>query len=312
MANMTGTTQVGPAVDVYYDRVLLARARPYQIHSIAAQRRALPGNNTDTMKFRRYSAMTTATTPLSEGVSPAGQSINKTDITVTLEQFGDYVTITDKIQYIIEDRILNESMDLLGQQMGESVDELTRTVLEAAASADNCSEGVNGNTPTELTFADIQRQVKILLGHSAKMFVPQITASQQTATEPIRSAFWVMAHTDIMDDLDSIDEFTHKTNYPKGGSVSEYEWGSVGNTRWLLSPIGSKTTGAPDSYDCFICGRDAYGVVEIQKGVASHIYHPLGHGDDPLEQRCTMGWKTFYAAKILNDNFMQRLRCTHS
>jgi len=312
MANVTDTTKVGPAVDTYYDRLLLARAKPFQIHNIAAQRRPLMANEGSTIKFRRYSNMTTATTPLTEGISPAGQSLNVTDITATVDQYGDYVTITDKVTYIVEDRVLNESMDLLGQQMGETVDELTRTVLEGAASVDNCSEGDNGGTPTELSHSDIVRQVKTLMGNSAKMFVPKIPGTNQFGTEPVRAAYWVMAHTDLLDDLEAIDEFTSVANYPKGGAISDSEWGSVNNTRWLLSPLGSKSSDATPVYDCYVVGRDSYGVVELQKGISKSIYHALGHGDDPLEQRSTMGWKTFYVAKILNDNFMTRLRATHS
>jgi len=88
MANMTTTSEVGPAVDTYYDKLLLARAMPFQIHNIAAQRRNVPGKNADIIKFRRYTNLTTATTALTEGVTPAGQSLDVTDLTVQLDQYG--------------------------------------------------------------------------------------------------------------------------------------------------------------------------------------------------------------------------------
>ena len=211
--------------------------------------------------------------------------------------------------YIVEDPILNESTDLLGQQMGETIDEITRDVLAGTASVTNCSNGVNGSTPTELTYDDIQGVVKTLMGQSAKMFIPKIEGVNKFGTSPVRAAYWAMADTDILDDLEDIDEFISVANYPNSAGIADSEWGSVGNTRWLLSPIGYVSS---STYSCFIVGRDAYGVSEISEGIAGNIYHPLGHGDDPLEQRSTMGWKTYYAARILNDNFMVNLKTTHS
>ena len=311
MANVSTTTDVPSGAGVYYDKLVLARARPFEIHNIAAQRRPLPNKSSSQIKFRRYTNFSTATTPLTEGISPDGQALDVTDITATAQQYGDYTTITDKVQYVVEDAVLNETSDILGQQMGETIDELTRAVLEGASSVDNCSGGVNGNTPTELTFSDIQRQVRVLKGNSARMFTPKMSGSKNVGTAPVRPAYWVMAHTDLLDDLDNLEEFMSTANYPGGGALDS-EWGTVGNTRWLLSPLGSKSSAATPIYDCYGVGRDAYAAVEQQAGVAKSIFHPLGHGDDPLEQRSTMGWKTFYVAKILNDNFLRRLRATHS
>jgi len=88
MANMTTLSEVPAAVDTYYDRLLLVRSKPYQIHNICAQKKSLPSKNGSTIKFRRYSNLSTATTPLTEGVSPSGSSLDVTDMTVTLLQYG--------------------------------------------------------------------------------------------------------------------------------------------------------------------------------------------------------------------------------
>jgi len=164
-------------------------------------------------------------------------------------------------------------------------------------------------TPTEITYADIQGVVKTLMGQSAKMFTPNIEGAAKFGTAPVRAAFWAMAHTDILDDLEDIDEFTSVANYPAKRGIADSEWGAIGNTRWLLSPLGYESSSI---YSCFIVGRDAYGVSKIEQGVSGSIFKPLGHGDDPLNQRCTQGWKTYYAARILNDNWMVNLKVTHS
>ena len=82
--NLTTTTQVDPAVATFYDRVLLKRAQPYLVFDKFAQVRDIPGKSGNTVKFRRYSALTVATTPLTEGIAPPGQQLAKTDLTATI------------------------------------------------------------------------------------------------------------------------------------------------------------------------------------------------------------------------------------
>lgn len=213
------------------------------------------------------------------------------------------------MDYIVEDNVLNETTDILGQQMGETIDELVRDMLASTASVDNCSNGVNGSTPTELTYADIQTVVKTLEGQSAKRFMPMIDGANKFGTAPVRSSYWVLAHTDLLDDLDNIDEFIPVNRYPGQQGVIDAEWGSVGNTRWVLSPLAYLSG---STYSNFVVGKDAYGTVKLNQAMSTSIYKPLGHGDDPLEQRSTMGWKIMHASRILNDNFMVNLKATHS
>jgi len=316
MANMTTTSQVGPGATLYYDRVLLLRAKPLQVHNRFAQQRSLPAKNTDTVKYRRYLSLATATTALTEGITPAGNSLSVTDMTVQLEQYGSYVTLTDKVQYIVEDNEMNEAADILGQQMGETLDELTRDMLASTASVYNCSGGTNGDTPTELTYGDIQAVVRTLKRQNAKVFVPYIRGEDRVGTSPVREAYWVMAHTDILDDLESVTNFVNTAQYPAQQNIEDGEWGAVGNTRWVLTSIGyinsAASTLSADVYSCFTVAKDAYGAVELNEGMMKNIYKPLGHGNDPLDQRHTLGWKAFFGSRILNDNFMVNLLTTHS
>jgi N4-gp56 family major capsid protein len=307
MSNITTSSQVGPGVSNYYDKLLLARAKPEVIHSQFAQMKPLPSRNSDTIKFRRYTNLSTATTVLTEATTPAGKSLSVTDLTARVNQYGDYVTISDKVTYIVEDAVLNEATSLLGQQMGETMDEIVRDVLASTASVTACTHGVNAGTPTELTYDDIQGVVRNLLSASAKMFTPTIQGANKFGTAPVRKAFWAMGHTDLILDLENIDEFIPVSSYPSQDGIANSEWGSVGNVRFVLSPLGYESAG---TYSTFVVGQEAYGITQLNEGMASSIYKPLGHGDDPLDQRATVGWKSFMASRILNDNWLINLQST--
>lgn len=53
-------------------------------------------------------------------------------------------------------------------------------------------------------------------------------------------------------------------------------------------------------------GKGAYGVTELEGGGLETIVKPLGAGDDPLNQRATIGWKTTHVTKRLNELYMIR------
>lgn len=311
---LTTTTEVPAAVAIFYDRELLANARAKLFHEKFAQTRNLPSKSGDTIKFRRYGTLTTATTPLTEGVTPAGQKLSKTDLLAKVSQYGDFVYVTDWVNMTVEDPVLTVAQEELGDQEGRTRDELVRDILIASLTATHAAGGSNGNTPTEITKADIDDMVKTLLGADAEFFAPKITASTGVGTSPIRDAFWGIAHTDLIDDLEDVSNFKSTSEYPKQEGVVDGEWGSTGNVRWLVSSVAAKnTTPTPDEYDLPIIGKNAYAVTDLESGSES-IVKAFGSGgtSDPLNQRATAGWKMAFVARILNDNFIQLLQVTHS
>lgn len=315
MDNLTTTTEVDSAVAVFYDRVLLMRAQPYLIHEVAAQVRNLPSGSSDTIKFRRYSSLTLATVPLVEGVTPSGQKLSKTDLTAKVSQYGDYVHVTDWVDLTVEDAVLTETNELLGEQMGKTRDVLVRDILAACASSTDASNGSNGNTPTEIHRTDVDAVVKTLLNSDADMITMVKSASTGVGTSPIRPAFIGLMNTNLIDDLEAVTGFISTTNYPSQDKVMQAEWGSTGNVRWLTSTQAHRdTVSSPNEYKLMILGQNAYGVTSIEAGVAKSIVKAFGSSGtaDPLNQRATAGWKMPFVARILNDSFMHILNVTHS
>ena len=61
-------------------------------------------------------------------------------------------------------------------------------------------------------------------------------------------------------------------------------------------------------YSTLVIGENAYGVTD-PKGTLENITKPLGSAGsaDPLNQRSTMGWKSYHVAKILVNEYMVRI-----
>lgn len=311
---ITTTAILPPAVREYYDRLLLMTAYPTLVHTKFAQKRILPEKMGDTIVFRRYARLPTVPIPLVDGVTPPGAPLSVTDIKARVDFYGNFVTITNQVELTVEDRVLNESSRLLAQNLAQTMDEVTRDVLASTSSVLQCSNGVNGQTPTELTKADIDSAVKTLLGNDAEMISEVVVGRDAFGTSPVRPAFWAYIDTDLLDDLEAVANFISSANYPNQQTVLDAEWGATGNVRWLYTSVGSVSAATPAVYNNFIIGKEAYAVVHLRSETGEFYVEPLGSAGaaDPLHQRGSVGWQHPFVARILNDAFMINLEATHS
>lgn len=309
----TTTTQVSVVSSPFYDRLLLERAQPFLMHTLFAQKRPMPRKAGTQINFRRYSALSAATTPLGEGVAPAPDQLSVTDITATTDQYGAYVEITDMVDATVEDAVVSEIIELQGEQMGLTVDNIVRDVLSSTASTTNCSGGSNGNTPTEVVKSDIDSLVTTMLGNNAQYLTKVVNPSTGVGTVPIAPSFFGLADSPVSDDLAAVSGFVSTQEYGSKEAL-QGEWGSTGRVRWLISSEGKVTTESPVQYHMFILGKNGYGMTEIDGGGTQTIVKGFGQvGNDALNQKSTIGWKMMgFVSRILNDNFVHNLQCTHS
>jgi N4-gp56 family major capsid protein len=69
----TTTVTLSDEMKTFYDRLLLERTVPVLLYSKFATRRPIPKHGGKIIEFRKFSAMTTATTPLTEGDPPSAR-----------------------------------------------------------------------------------------------------------------------------------------------------------------------------------------------------------------------------------------------
>ncbi|NOV28017.1 N4-gp56 family major capsid protein [Cupriavidus necator] len=319
----TTLTQVPPGVQAFYDRNLLTRAVPADIHGRFGQTRTIPTNGGNQIKFRRYSALTPATTPLTEGVTPAGSSLAVTDITATLAQYGDFVTLSDMVDLTNQDSVLTEAGKVLGEQAGTTVDQIRRDVLVAGTNVFYANGAARASVNTAMSAALLKTAIRFLKRQNAKFIREMIKGSTGIATQPIRPAYVGLIHPDTEAVLEGITGYIPVTNYSAQMDVMENECGSFQNIRFVVSTNGKvfadagaakgtmiSTTGTnADVYATLIVAADAYGVCPLAGNAMKNIIKALGSAGsaDPLDQRASSGWKATTTTKILNDAWLCRL-----
>ena len=209
--------------------------------------------------------------------------------------------------------VLNECAARLGVSLRQTEDQLTRDMLAATAGFINCTGGVNGDNPTEITLQDCDTVTQTLLTNNAYTIMDNIEGENKFGTAPVRDAYFAMTSTKLTPDLNNINTFTQKNQYPAPMNALRSEWGACGNLRFLVSSIGSITPAASanraDVYNIFCVGMEAYACVDQDGYSASFIYRPPIY-DGPLALNASVGYKFAEVPRITNDLWIVNLRAT--
>ena len=300
------TNDLSPEMKTFYDKVLIRSAEPELVHDQFGQKRPIPGGNGKKIEFRKFSSLPKMDKkPLTEGVTPDGQSLNVTKLEAEIKQYGGYVTTSDLLNLTAFDQVTAETLKLLGSQAGRTSDTVTRDVLCAGTSviyaggAESRTALKEANT---LKIADIKKAVRLLKRNNA----PKIGDS-----------YVAIVHTDTAYDLMNDPEWIEAQKYTTSEKIFNGEIGHMYGVRFVESTeakIWSKTDGGASVpvYATLVLGADAYGITSINGGGIETITKQLGSGGtaDPLNQRATMGWKLNKTATILDDTRMVRIEHT--
>lgn len=330
-----------PRQSGYAYKELLTRSLPMMVTGITAQSKPLPKNQTGVVIFRRYNSLSAATTPLSEGVTPAGSTPTSTDVTVAIQQYGAYIPFSDKMVDLHPDNIITEFGDILSEQMALTRETLNFSVLKAGTTAyyaPTSAITTRGTVVSFTTVGQLKKIVRYLRNQKARPFSNILKATPNYATNPIAASFIAYCPEDAVADLQGLAGWKDVETYADSDKrIHDYERGAVANIRFLATPVltawadsgaadatstyiaTTNAAAAVDVYPIIILGKDAWAEVPLQgtksSGVNSGsttLIMPKPSASDPLGQRGYVGWKFYQAGVILDDTRMARVEvaCT--
>lgn len=311
---ITTTTLLPPAIQQSMSYKLLSVPTPKFIHGLCAMPKRMPANGGSTLIMRRYNPLNSATVPLgNSGVTPPAQTLSNVDIEADIAFYGTYVYLNEQVTLQNLEDVLNVANLRLGVSLRQTEDELIRDMLQATASFINCVNGTNGDNPTELNRADIDGVIQTLEDNDAMTIEDLIEGQDKFGTAPVRDAYIAMGSTRIISDLEAVNGFLAKSQYPGQQTVLRPEWGCVSNLRFVLSSIGSydavASMNGADVYNIFITGMEAFCAIEQDAYSTQFIYRPAIY-DGPLALNASAGYKFAGAYRITNDAWVMNLRTT--
>jgi N4-gp56 family major capsid protein len=323
---LTTTTQLTVGVQDYYNRTLLGRLQPLLTFVGYGMEKPVPKKSGVKITWRRYANLSAATTALTEGVTPQGSQMSKTDYAATVLQYGDYVMVSDWVRMVGYDAELTEAAGILGDQAGNTLDQLCRDVLVAGTSVEYASAVTSRATvDAVIVAADVEKAENFLSRNNVMPINERIVASTKVSTYGIDPAYIAIGHIDLLKDLRAITGFIEVKEYASQRGILPGEVGSYGRIRFVLTSNGKIWSGGGatgttfrndgannDVYGVIVFGKGAYGNSSIGPRSVQNIVHKEGGTHDPLNQRATSGWKASFITKILSDLRLCRIEvaCT--
>lgn len=310
--NTTASEGLTEEMKTYYSDYLIDMAEPELVHDRFGQKQPIPKNGGKTIQFRKYSPLPKLTTPLEEGKTPDGQTLNMTIVEATVAQYGGYIELSDMLLLTAIDNNLVQATKLLGSQAGRTLDTITREVLaggtnvqfaEGQVKARNLLVGGAENGNHYLTVKAVKMAVRTLKRRNA---------------QKIDGSYVGIIHSDCSFDLTEDPNWKYPHQYQDTTELYEGEIGKIEGVRFVETTEAKifEKAGASgrDVYATLIIGSDAYGVTDIQGGGLQHIVKQLGSAGtaDPLNQRATAGWKATKTAVRLVEDYMVRIETASS
>lgn len=284
----------------FYDMTLLDEAQAALVHDQFAQKRPIPQNGGKTIEFRKFASLPKATTPLTEGVTPDGKSLNVTAITATVAQYGDYITQSDVLELTSIDNTIVEATKILGRQAGLTLDTITRNVLQSGTNVTYCPKS-NGDEVTTRSGLDTTCQLTVKV-------VQQVVAKLKGQNAPTINGKYVgIIHPYVAYSLMRDPEWIDAHKYAQPDNLFTGEIGEIAGVRFVETTEAKVYQGGV--FGTLIMGANAYGVTEITGGGLQTIIKQKGSAGtaDPLDQRSSIGWKAIKTAELLIPNYLVRV-----
>ena len=307
--NATSASGMSAEMKTFYEKRLIDQAEPALVHDQFGDPYPIPANGGKNIEFRKYDSLPKATTPLTEGVTPDGQTMNVSTVTVEVKQYGGWVPITDTLQLTAIDNNIVQATKIIASQAGRTLDTIVRDVLAGGTNVIYAPKIGEGGAETPVTSrATLDATCQL----TSDLIARAATQLKAMNADPIGTSFVGIIHPYVAYELRRDPDWIDVHKYAQPDEIYNGEIGTLHGVRFVETSEAKiwKGTGCPAGLAVFstlILGAHAYGSTEIEGGGLEHIVKQLGYGDDPLNQRASVGWKAHKTAERLVEQYMVRI-----
>ena len=300
--NMTTSSGLSAGMQTYYNRELLRTFEPNLVHLQFGDEHRMPPHSGLVMNMRKLIPLETNTKALSEGDPGESVMLAETEVTVQLQQYGEYARCTDKLDLTHLDMDIMRRTKLFGDAGARSIDAVVREELAKCANviyAGGKASRAELTAADKLTSRELRKAVKTLKKNHAQTF---------------GGYFVAIIGPDTMYDLQEDEAFVKVSQYQDKENIYTGEVGRLFGVRLVETTEakifeGAGASGA-DVASVIVLGQYAYGVTSLKGAKPRVIVKPAGSAGtaDPLDQISTVGWKMDgFGAKLLQPEYAVRI-----
>ncbi len=305
MAEALNRTGGGLTTEVmtYYEKRFLERAMKQLVLEEGAQKSTHGKNSGKSIVFNRRTPMSLATTALSEGANPAVVLQSGAVVSCTLAEYGNSSKISKFLTLTGIDANNAESIDVLGQNMGETLNRLAGNALSAGGTAifANSKKASTIKSSDTLDSADVRTVVQNLETNQAMMYDDGYFLGK---IQPV-------SKTGLVTDSTWVNSAVYSGSEVK--KLYKGEQGAMYGVRFLLSTqkmsaVGTGSSSTVTTYYNFIHGKDAFGAYDLEGDMPKLSIVTGNDSNNPTGRYSIISWAGSYVAKVLNSNWVYALR----
>lgn len=229
----------------------------------------IPKRTGKSIEWFRYVTLSAVTTPSVEGAIPTGGTFRSTTVGGDLSFYSSYLPLSTILTDIASDPIAENAAELLGEQAGATVDQLTRDVIDAESSSTN--QALVDATNLFPTIEDFRASAALLGG----LNVQPMENNTYTA---IMHPYTIY---DIVNDPSAngyADIFKY-TSPESSGIVKFANWRTSNYDQLAGIKIVPTTNvyndgGSPPKYRAYVFGKNGVGVASLSGWTPSKVTDP--------------------------------------
>lgn len=268
----------------------LKRSKERLVYQEGAQKRHHKSGEGKTIQFQRYDPLAKATTPLTEGSNPGESNITLNTVQATLGEYGNTVKVSKLLSTTSVDEGDKEKIDLVSQNMAETLDDLTKDALFAGGTvqlANGRAALANIVAGDVFNAAEIKKSVRALENNKALTY---------------EDGFYMgKVNPDTKYDLISDSAWLNAKTYSDVKKLYKGEIGELFGVRFALSTNKKTEASTVTVHSNFIHGANAFGCYDLDKDAPKLYIKQPGDQDtsNPANRYSTISWAGSFVAKVL-------------
>ena len=295
----SGANSLSAEMKDFYDTELLENARTELYYAQFAKKQPLPANHRGTVEWRKWNTFQPAG-QLTEGVIPTGQKFGVSARTGSINQYGTYTSISDRLELRAYDNIILGAAEEMGASAAETQEKLIRDALLANSNVLYCdnvdAEGKTLSTPSSCDQMGATAEECSKL--SPAMVNKAVTIMKKNRVPRINGKYCAVIHPSVAHDLRESKGWLEAHKYAAPEELFNGEIGELHGVRFVedvFAPVlggeDYKNKAGGVTYATYFFGKDSFGIIEPEGGALEMIVKDKSEIGGPLNQFSTIGYK---------------------
>ena len=295
----SGDNSLSQELKTFYDTELLENARVELYYAQFGKKQPLPANHGKTVQWRKWNTFARAA-QLQEGVIPTGQKFGVSTKTGSVNQYGTYAAVSDRLELRAYDDVILGATEEMGASAAETQETLIRDALLVNTNVMYCdnvtlSTGAVAGTPTGCDAMEASSTVMSLL--TPDMVARAVTKLKKDRVPTINGKYYAVIHPSVAYDLRRSKEWIEAHKYAAPEQLFNGEIGELHGCRFIenvFAPVLADTyvnKAGTVTYATYFFGKDSFGIIDPEGGALEMIVKDKSQIGGPLNQFSTIGYK---------------------